>query len=340
MRLEAAILIGVVLVVSACSPRILTPGAATQPASLEDDRFIMADGAPLPLRRWSPKGKPDAVILALHGFNDYSKAFEKPATFWAMHGLLTYAYDQRGFGDGPAPSRWHGATTLTADLARVSKLIRARHPNLPLFLLGESMGGAVIMAATANRDLAEHDGIILSAPAVWARQVMPGWQRAALWLLSHTAPGLRVSGGGLGRKPSDNLNMLRALSRDPKVIKRTRIDAVFGLVNLMDMALAAASGLSGPALILYGKREDIIPDKARLALEKKLPGKSCDIKIKEYQSGYHMLLRDLKAKLVWTDIVDWTANLKEPPLFASNAERVAASDGQPQNELACEPALP
>ena len=37
----------------------------------------MADGAALPLRRWKPALKfkaPKAVIIALHGFNDYSKA--------------------------------------------------------------------------------------------------------------------------------------------------------------------------------------------------------------------------------------------------------------------------
>lgn len=340
MRLGAAALIAAALTLAGCSPRILTPGAPLQPASLEDDRFVMADGAALPLRRWAPDGRPRAVILALHGFNDYSKAFEKPGAYWAKHGLLTYAYDQRGFGDSPFPSRWHGADTLTADLAVAAELIRRRHPSLPFFLLGESMGGAVIMAAAAHREMPTHDGVVLSAPAVWARSVMPGWQKAALWVMAHTAPGLRVSGGGLGRKPSDNIKMLRALSRDPKVIKRTRVDAVHGLVNLMDKALAAAGNFNGPALILYGKREDIIPDKARAALEKRLTAKDCDIHIKEYQGGYHMLLRDLKAELVWTDILAWTANPKRPPPGDMAAERGAAKNGHVQNGLACQAALP
>jgi alpha-beta hydrolase superfamily lysophospholipase len=309
--LSIALLLSVVSSVS-CSPRIMHPGKSTQPASLEDDRLIMADGAELPLRRWEPKAPPVAIVLALHGFNDYSKAFEKAGAFWAENGILTYAYDQRGFGDAPFPSRWHGASALTDDLASASRLIRKRHEGAPFFLLGESMGGAVIMAATANGTLPAVSGLILSAPAVWSRSIMPGWQKAALSFFSHTMPGLRVSGGGFGRKPSDNIEMLKALSRDPKIIKRTRFDAVYGLVNLMDRALEAAPSLSGPTLILYGKREDIIPSKARQALENRLPPKPCLIRIEDYESGYHMLLRDLEAEIVWRDILTWLADPTAP----------------------------
>src|SRR3546814_4230142 len=39
-----------------------------------------------------------AVILGLNGFNDYSNAFSEPAAYWATQGIITYAYDQRGFG--------------------------------------------------------------------------------------------------------------------------------------------------------------------------------------------------------------------------------------------------
>jgi acylglycerol lipase len=328
MKVFAAALL---LLTAACSPRILAPGPAAQPPSLEEDRFVMADGAALPLRRWRPDGKPKAVVLALHGFNDYSKAFEKPAEHWAGNGILTYAYDQRGFGDAPLPARWHGWSTLTADLAAASRLVRQRHPGLPFYLLGESMGGAVIMAASGEDALPKTDGVILVAPAVWSREIMPGWQKAALWFLAHAAPGYRASGGGFGRVPSDNIDMLRKLSRDKKVIKRTRMDAVYGLVNLMDRALAAAPKLKGPALILYGKREDIIPDKARQALSARLPKSGCDIRIVDYEAGYHMLLRDLEAELVWKDVLAW---------FATPDGALPSRPSAAAKKLACADALP
>ena len=324
----------VLLICSACSPRIMPPGKSIQSPTIENDRFVMADGAALPLRRWKPGLKfkaPKAVIIALHGFNDYSKSFENAGQFWAARGVLTYAFDQRGFGDAPFPGRWHGANALVDDLAEIAILVKNRHPSTPLFLLGESMGGAVIMAAADANSLPKIDGIILSAPAVWSRSIMPAWQRASLWVFAHAAPGLRISSSGFRRKPSDNIQMLKALSLDPKVIKRTRLDAVHGLVNLMDKALAATPIISGPALILYGRHEDIIPDAARKALEARLPSDNCQIHVKDYGTGYHMLLRDLEARIVWTDIIAWISN---------SITSLASETSKPQKKLACKPRLP
>src|SRR5262249_26120042 len=72
--------------------RLAMPGAPARPAA----RRVMEDAAPLPLRHWPARGPAKAVILALHGFNDYSRAFEMPAAIWARKGIETYAYDQRG----------------------------------------------------------------------------------------------------------------------------------------------------------------------------------------------------------------------------------------------------
>src|SRR3546814_13687678 len=60
-------------------------------------------------------GPPAAIILALHGFNDYSRSFEAPAAYWADRGIATYAYDQRGFGQTPHRGLWPGAARLIAD---------------------------------------------------------------------------------------------------------------------------------------------------------------------------------------------------------------------------------
>ena len=69
----------------------------------------------LPLRKWLPDGAVKAVILALHGFNDYSDAFEGPGEVWANRGIATYAFDQRGFGAAPGHGLWAGAEQLAGD---------------------------------------------------------------------------------------------------------------------------------------------------------------------------------------------------------------------------------
>ena len=132
------------------------------------------------------------MILALHGFNDYSNAFTEPAEAWAKDGIATYAYDQRGFGEAPERGRWPGQRQLADDLATASRLLRAHHPGVPLYLLGESMGGAVVIAAVtgaAGTPRPDADGIILIAPAVWGRDTMNVFERAALWTGDRAVPG-------------------------------------------------------------------------------------------------------------------------------------------------------
>ena len=58
------------------------PGSVTP--AITASSFIADDGTALPLKSWLPDGKPTAVILALHGFNDYSKAFAGAGVAWAI----------------------------------------------------------------------------------------------------------------------------------------------------------------------------------------------------------------------------------------------------------------
>ena len=111
--------------------------------------------------------------------------------FLTERGVASYAYDQRGFGGAPDHGMWPGTETLVADLGTAVKVIRKRHPGIPLFLLGESMGGAVILVAMAGTDPPDVDGVILSAPAVWGRSTMPWYQTGRWWFATHTMPWLK-----------------------------------------------------------------------------------------------------------------------------------------------------
>ena len=288
--------------------------------------FITADGQGLPLRRWLPDGPARAVILALHGFNDYSNAFADPGEAWAKEGIATYAYDQRGFGAAPERGFWPGRAALAADAATAAQVLRRLYPHVPLYLLGESMGGAVaVVAATAESGtpVPDVDGIILTAPAVWGRATMDLLPKLALWVAVRVAPGLTLTGRGLEKKPSDNIAMLRALSRDPLVIKETRVDTIYGLVGLMDAALASAPRLDAPLLLMYGAKDEIVPKAPIRLLVGGLPPECRrQTRLAWYEDGYHMLLRDLEGPAVVADIASWVLAPDAP--LPSGADRGAA----------------
>ncbi len=308
--LVAALLMAILFAAAACAPIIRPPGEPINRPLLAGDFFHTADGLVLPVKSWRPeKNPPRAVLIALHGFNDYSNFFAAPGAFLATRGITSYAYDQRGFGAAPGHGLWPGIDAFSADLKTFARLVRDHHPGTPLYLLGESMGGAVIMVATADRDAPEADGIILAAPAVWGRVTMPWYQRLALWIGVRLMPGAEVTGRGLKITPSDNIEMLKALGRDPLVIKATRVDAIYGLINLMDRALERSARLKGPALILYGQKDEIIPRKPTQIMLDRLPsGTDRRHTLAVYENGYHMLLRDLQAETLWRDIAHWIAD--------------------------------
>ena len=302
-------LLAISLLVSACTPQWQVIGPPVDTPAFTDKAFHTADGVDLPMRTWLPWDRPtEASIVALHGFNDYNRAFDAPGKGLARRGFAVYAFDQRGFGDTPQRGLWAGSDQMIKDLATAAHLAKAAHPEKPVYLLGESMGAAVILAAVAQHTEMPVDGIILAAPAIWGWQTQSSLNRTIFDFAMATIPRAAVRPNGVYREPSNNYQMLRQMGRDPKVIKATRVDTAFGLVELMTLAFDAGAKL-GPAprwLIMFGDREDILTTESVgrfLATLPKLPPE--EGRLARYPQGYHMLLRDLGAHALYDDIAAW-----------------------------------
>lgn len=295
---------------AACAPQIAPPGDDPGAPGLELRPFArMDDGVRLPLRIWRATGRPVAAVVALHGFGDYSNAFAELGPDLAAAGTTVFAPDQRGFGEAPGAGDWHGHARMARDAEALVRLVRADTPGVPVYLLGESMGGAVAMLALAEADT-EAAGAVLSAPAVWGRDWMPLVQSLGLDILAHSVPWLPLEPRGLRIRPSDNLEMLRALARDPLFIKRPRVDTVHGLVALMDAAQRVTPELSRPVLVLYGRRDELVPRRPTCAMLDRVPAGRRRVAL--YADGYHMLFRDLGGGVVTADIAAWTRDPSAP----------------------------
>ncbi len=291
--------------------------APVAPPVLAGNAVQSVDGALLGVQSW-PAENPRAVILAVHGMNDYSNAFALPGAWWAAHAeITTYAIDQRGFGRSPGFGRWPGTKTLTADLRAALEAVRAAHPDLPIYVLGHSMGAAVVMAAEAESPLAA-DGLILAAPGVWGGKALPLAYRMALNIAAGLAPGKTLTGERARRQATDNIDVLRAMGRDPLVIKETRLDAVLGVVRVMGKAYGRAGAVDGDVLFLVGARDEIIPVKKMMKTAGKFEG---DVTLRRYPQGWHLLFRDLQAQTVWRDAAQWIDE-------RTQAARQAREDGR------------
>src|ERR1700743_2207381 len=145
------------ILLTACAPQIAREGLQNTTPAIEADTFLTRDGLHLPLRHWDA-AHPKAIIVALHGMSDYSEAFDMPAPIWASAGITTLAYDQRGFGAAPNSGVWSGADAMRQDLDDAVEAVRAKYPGVPVYALGESMGGAVVLSSLASAHPPPRDG--------------------------------------------------------------------------------------------------------------------------------------------------------------------------------------
>ncbi len=314
--------IGVLALAFALTGCVSFPSApvATRQPVIEETAFIASDGARLGLTQWRAQD-PIAIIAAVHGMNDYAGAFSLAAPNWSARGISTFAYDQRGFGRSPRPGRWAGGPAMKQDLANFVAALRRDHPSTPIFVLGHSMGAAVVMAALKDQSL-DADGVILAAPGVWGGAQMPLFYRATLNAAATLAPGKALTGESAGRQASDNVDFLRAMYHDPHVIKETRLDAVLGVVRMMGEGWDASNDINGDFLVVYGDRDDIIPVKKMKKSAARLAG---NVDVRAYPNGWHLLLADHGRHAPVSDIADWVSERaarkradRKPPLLSED----------------------
>lgn len=290
-------------------------------ATLLPDKFITSDGETLPLKVWSATALPAAIILGIHGFNDYRNAFASIGPYLANQGITFYAYDQRGFGATRHRGVWPSAAALRADASAIVQELRNKHTGVPIYLLGDSMGGAVVITAAASDKSPPVDGIILNAPAVWGGQTFSLFYRVSLWAMAHTLPWMTLGKSGVSIVLTDNRALVMQLRADPLMIRETRVDVLYGLVGLMDEALDKASQIKVRTLLLYGLRDQLIPKISICHIAARMQQPTTTL---FYPNGYHLLLRDLQAPKVWADIVTWvrTPGLSTSPLPAECTNQV------------------
>src|SRR5690606_26333259 len=126
--------------------------------------FRTPDGLELFAQTWFPEMCPRAVVALVHGFVEHSGRYAHVGERLASEGIVLAAFDLRGHGRSPGKRAY--VPTLEVyhdDVASFLEIIRARHPGVPIFLMGHSLGGLIAVDFVRARTPAI-DGLILSAP--------------------------------------------------------------------------------------------------------------------------------------------------------------------------------
>lgn len=293
-----------VWLLAACAPQYLPAGEAGADPYWDRDALVMRDGKRLPVSVWQAGGAPDAVLIALHSFGDFRLAFEDIGPALALRGYTVVAFDQRGFGDTSPQGRWSGRETMTGDLRDAVQVIRGRFGDLPVYVMGESMGGGVALAAAGSGMLPDVDGLILAAPAVREDVTFRYSYNAFLWTAAHILPEVTVHNDRGNALHTDQA--YRRLSSDPRIVRDVRIDTYWGLIPLTDMASDLAPQVRLPVLLMHGGQDRVVARKSIRALAGHLGDLAA---IKYWDEAPHELLHWRNQEAVLERIADW---LRQP----------------------------
>jgi alpha-beta hydrolase superfamily lysophospholipase len=279
--------------------------SASTPASVEhrEGRFPGFGGLQLYYQAWLPShGSPRAVIVNLHGLGDHSGLYLNLVSHFPPRGTAVYAYDMRGNGRSPGQRAYlRGWHEYRGDLHAFLAKVREWEGGLPLFLLGNSLGGLVVLDYALQHP-AGLAGVIAAAPPLGELGVPPVLMALGR-LFSRVLPRFSLEVG----------MDLTGLARDPTVVEAVLADPLFhrrGTARLSTEVTAAitrvqngASNLSVPLLVLHGSDDRMVPPDGSRRFFAKV--RHPDREFREYPGAYHGLFADLDSAEVLGDLERW-----------------------------------
>ena len=264
---------------------------------------------PLACRYWRPSDQPRAVLVCVHGIGGHGGTFEGLAQALVPHGYALEALDLPGHGHSPGPRGWlrRWEDWRGAVLAFLYD-VKARFPAVPCFLVGHSMGGAVVLDLALEEPEAlghlQVRGLILSNPALDPGGIAR-WRLLLARLLSRLWPGFTLQTGISEAAASRDPLVLAQRAADPW--RHSRCSARLGCEFLATTARLrlAAPRLRLPLLLLQSGADPITPGAG--AHRFFVAAGSADKTWRHYPESYHELYDDLDREQVVADLLAWLA---------------------------------
>ncbi len=253
-------------------------------------------------RNWLPEGKTKAALAIVHGFGEHSGRYMNVVNKLVPAGFAVYGFDLRGHGKSPG-QRGHILSwkEYLEDVKRFLQTIRQSEPDTPLFLMGHSMGGLIVLNyALMNSENLQ--GVIASAPLLSQPGISP-ILLAISRILSKIRPAFSI----------DTKLDVQTISRDPQVqqaylddpLVHSRASARLGteITAATDWTRAHASEFSLPLLIIHGDADELVAPQGSAEFFEKVA--FSDKTYLTFTDGRHETHNDLEKEKELQNISDW-----------------------------------
>ena len=275
----------------------------------------------LPTYEWVPiKSPPDGMVLAIHGLTLHGRSYEILArSFAAENAMGTYyvvAPDLRGFGvnrishkfcEGNDCKQKVDYNKTVDDMVKLTKLMKEKYPEVPLYLLGESLGSTICLA-TAAKAPGLVDGLILSGTAVMKNSLMfdePGSIVAAGESLFDPKHRVRLK-VFMDKLVSDDENIVNEMKNDPLIPKELRLGELIqtDVFTAKTISFAKQVPPNMSVLILQGGKDKCVVPSAAIKLAAHL--RTSDQTMQWFYAHGHLLLETAYISPVTIDaLTNW-----------------------------------
>ena len=223
--------------------------------------------------RWADVPAPRAAVMLLHGYSEHSGRYLHVLEAFQAAGFAVVAPDHRGHGrTGPMLGLIPDADVMIADLMEVREELGRRVPDVPVFLVGASMGGLLSM-----RLLQLHPdrfvGAVLTAPAVRLPDSVGEGQKAVLRWIGRVWPSLPVRPFFNPPKASRDPVFQKWMKEDPLTYRGwIRAGTALRTMALMAAVDAAVEEVQHPILLTHGGDDERVHPPVSEALAARLAG--------------------------------------------------------------------
>nr|XP_020033116.1 monoglyceride lipase isoform X3 [Castor canadensis] len=302
-------------------PEESSPRRTPQSVPYQDlPHLVNADGQYLFCRYWKPTGTPKALIFVSHGAGEHCGRYDDLAQMLMRLNLLVFAHDHVGHGQSEGErmvvSDFH---VFVRDVLQHVDMVQKDHPELPVFLLGHSMGGAIAILTAAERP-GHFSGMVLISPLVIASpESATTFKVLAAKVLNLVLPNMSL--GPIDSSVlSRNKTEVDLYNSDP-LICHAGLKVCFGiqLLNAVSRVERALPKLTVPFLLLQGSADRLCDSKGAYLLMDS--ARSQDKTLKIYEGAYHVLHKELPdvTRSVFHEINMWVsqrismAGARSPP---------------------------
>lgn len=287
--------------------------------SADGGDFRGAGGRRIVWRSWTPDATPAGVVTIAHGFGEHLGRYEDLATRLTAKGLQVYGLDHHGHGRSEGRRGQIDLSAAVADLDQlIDSLASRRHPDLPQFLLGHSLGGAIALRyAIAHQH--RLSGLVVSAPlaAVAEGRAMQEIGKL-LGVIVPPLPVTRIDPG--------------LVSRDVTVVDDYRADPLNyhgsisagvarGFIRHVQSLPSALADVRLPTLLMWGSADRLCPVSGAEMVARRIGSR--ELTVKQYPGLYHEIFNEPERDTVIADTLDWLrAHLHTRPAADAGAASV------------------